>query len=357
MKKLIAMLLCLAMMLGLASCGGPDDSTTPDDSAENTTASQTGNGSDSSQDAFPENPTEVYTINLGTVTEVNTAIGQTCEKIKEELYERSNGAIVLDVFYSSTLGGTTELAEGLLLGTVDIAVLNAATLSNYCSNIDVLNLPYVFSNRENAIAAMDEYFDEITDGIDETLGTPLGIWELGWRQFCNTQHPVTKLEDFQGLTVRVQEGALYFDTFNALGCIPTNIAIGELVTAMQQGVCDAHENPLATVVNQRHYEFAKYLTMTNHIFGTSLPILSDAVRESLPESHLNLLLEVFDEYRWYSCEVGEELDNQFLATLEENGMEVAELSDSELTRIRDAVSGVWESYDNQELLNNILAMQ
>lgn len=356
-KKLLALLLALVMLLSMVACGSPTNAPASSSSSPGSSTPATSDDPVEDSPAIPENPTEVYTLSVGTVVAEKTAVALAYEKIKEELYNRSNGAIVLDIYYHSTLGGTNELAEGLMLGTIDIAQINSATLSNYCEAINVLSLPYVFSNREHAKAAMEKYYDEILDGVEESLGTPLGIYEQGWRQFMNTKHTVATLEDFQGLTVRVQEGQLYFDTFNALGCIPTVVAVAELVTAMQQGVCDAHENPLATPVNQRHYEFAKYLTMTNHIFGTSVAIMSDACKERLPEPYLSLVLDTFEEFKWYSLEVGAELDAEFLATLEENGVEITYFSEAEAARVREAVSGVWDSFEDKDLLNGILEMQ
>lgn len=347
MKRMTALLLALAMAFTLAACTGQE--TAPSNPpADNTQGAQ--------ENTAPAAPGETYTLQVGTVVDENTCVGKTLVAINEELKERTDGRLELEFFWLSTLGGTTELCEGVSMGTVDIGILNSAVLSNYVQAIDILNYPYVFQSREQIQKAIDLYFDDITEGLDETLGIPLGIWELGWRELLNTKRTISTLEDFAGLTIRVQEGKTYYDTFNALGCIPTEVAVSELVTAMQQGVVDAHENPLATPVNQHHYEFAKHLTMTNHMWGNSLPVLSRTAAERLPEDLRSTLYEVFDEYRYYSLEVGVELEQQFLQTMIDNGVEVTYLSDEEMGRVIDATKATWGNYYNQDLLNNIVAL-
>lgn len=352
MKKMAALFLALVLVFSLVACSSsPTGGSTP---VENTGSNGTDTSATNSPNSNNSDNSTVYTLSVGTVVTDKTVTGKALEQIKATLYERSNGTIVLDIFYSSTLGGASELAEGLLLGTVDIGQVSAAVLSNYCPAIDILNLPYIFTDRAHAKAAIEMYGDEILEGVEETFGTPLGIFEQGWRHIMNTKRSITTLEDFKGLTVRVQEGQVYYDTYNALGCIPSTIAIGELVTALQQGVCDAEDTALATTVNQQHYEFCKYLTVTNHMFGTSVMILGNAAKEKLPEDKFNLLVEVFEEYKWLSMELGEEDDGALIQTLKDNGVEVSYLSPEETARIQEAVSSVWDSYSNRELIDAIV---
>ena len=45
--------------------------------------------------------------------------------------------------------------------------------------------------------------------------------ELGFRHIHNSKRPVTKLEDLQGLKIRVIQTPVYIDTLNALGANAT----------------------------------------------------------------------------------------------------------------------------------------
>ena len=51
-----------------------------------------------------------------------------------------------------------------------------------------------------------------------------------------------------------------------------------------------------------------------------------------------------------------ELEQQFLQTMTDNGVEVTYLSDEEMGRIIDATKVTWSNYYNQDLLNSIVAL-
>ena len=61
---------------------------------------------------------------------------------------------------------------------------------------------------------------------------------------------MTKLEDIQGIKVRVVQSPLYIDLFNTLGANAVPLPFPELYTALEQKTVDGQENP-ATVIQTR----------------------------------------------------------------------------------------------------------
>lgn len=45
------------------------------------------------------------------------------------------------------------------------------------------------------------------------------------------------------------------------------MAFSEVFTALQQGVVDGQENPLALIYTSRFHEVQNYLSLTSHIYG------------------------------------------------------------------------------------------
>ena len=45
----------------------------------------------------------------------------------------------------------------------------------------------------------------------------LSWWENGFRHTTNSKHPINKLEDFDGVKMRVMQNNVYIDTFKTLG--------------------------------------------------------------------------------------------------------------------------------------------
>ena len=343
MKKIIAMLLCLIMMVSLVACGDKPASNTPDNPQPgNSQPAQPGN--DKEEFVWPETPEKVYKLSVANAVTDKTPSGQALLAVKAALEERSNGAVTLDIFWESVIGTANEQAEAVLSGSLDMAVISSAVLSQYDDKINVLSLPFIVADREHAKKIVDECFDDITSNLNGVIGIPLGIWELGSRHLVTVEKEVKTLEDMAGLSLRVMDGQIYTKVFNALGAIPQNIAAGELVTALQQGVVDGVEEPFTMMANQQQYTFCKYAAMIGYNYSVAVPVLSNITAATLPDEVLDLIYEVFDEYKHYSIELGQQYEEEYIDLAIENGMTINYLEAAELNRFVEAVRPIWDEY-------------
>jgi tripartite ATP-independent transporter DctP family solute receptor len=94
--------------------------------------------------------------------------------------------------------------------------------------------------------------------------TPLGWWDNGIRHITNSKKPINKPEDLQGLTIRTPADPMTIDIFQALGASTEQISFSELYVALQQGVVDGQENPLANIASSKIYEVSKYISLSGH---------------------------------------------------------------------------------------------
>src|SRR3546814_5266076 len=82
----------------------------------------------------------------------------------------------------------------------------------------MLDFPFLFNNAEEAHAVIDgPVGQKLAAQLDSKGLVGLGYWDLGFRNLTNSKHPVTKLEDMQGLKIRVIQSPIYLETFSALG--------------------------------------------------------------------------------------------------------------------------------------------
>ena len=287
-----------------------------------------------------------YVLRVATTIDKNTPSGQTLLAINEEIQERTNGQLKLDIFWQSTAGGTGEIAEGIRIGSVDIGLLSSAVISNYTTSIDVFSLPFIISDRDQFRTVIQEHYDDVTAGIRESLGVPLGIWENGYRHLCTKDRKVERVEDCRGLTIRVMDGQVYSETFKLLGCIPSNIATGEVVPALQQGTIDGAEEPIAMIANQQQYAFCKYVIMIGYNYSILCPVMSDHVNEKIPSELMDVLMDVFEEYRLYPTDLGEQYEKDCLQICEENGMEITYPTDEAMADFKEKVKPVWIKYED-----------
>src|SRR3546814_5728980 len=64
----------------------------------------------------------------------------------------------------------------------------------------------------------------------------------------------------------VPKGVWRVRMFQAYGATPSPMALSEVFVALQTGVMDGQENPLAQIYPSRFQEVQKYLSMSGHVY-------------------------------------------------------------------------------------------
>lgn len=261
---------------------------------------------------------------------------------KEQVENKTNGRVIVDIQPNGNLGDEREMTEGLQLGTIDITVAVAATLSGFDPDMDVFNFPYLFDTREQAFQVLDsETGKEIFDGMKEQGIEIYGTFDLGFRSMTNSKHPIKTPEDAKGIRMRTLESSVCVDSLGELGIDAVSMSFGELFTALQTGAVDGQENPLFTIYNSRFYEVQKYLSLTEHFYPVCPLMVSDLMWDKLSDEDAAIVKEELYDMVDYEREVaGDELDKT-LQAIKDSGMEVNEV-DKEA--FKEAVAPVYDKY-------------
>ena len=175
---------------------------------------------------------------------------QAADTLAEYVREKTNGAVDIKTFPFGQLGGETSLAEQVQTGTLEIATVSCAVLSNAVPQVAVLDLPFLFPDRKTAYAVLDD--PEVQNKIFSYLPAK-GFVGIGWtenefRDITNSKREIRTPEDLKGLKIRVMNSPIYIDTFKAMGASPTDLPFPEIYNALQNGTIDAQESPLLTSV-------------------------------------------------------------------------------------------------------------
>ena len=147
-----------------------------------------------------------------------TPLGLGAAKFAEIIQQKSGGKIKVKLFPGGSLGGDIAMISSLQGGLVDFTAVNAGLLYGQVKDYAVLDIPYLFNNVAEADAVVDGPVGKaLIDQLPAKGLIGLAFWEYGFRNLSNSKRPVTKLEDLQGLKIRVVQAPIYIDTFNALG--------------------------------------------------------------------------------------------------------------------------------------------
>ena len=334
-KRILSVLMVAAMTTAVfAGCGSSSTG-----SAAGSTAASTGSAAASGSAAAGD---AEYSMIAGTTTPDAHPYNLGLVKMGELINEKTNGAVKLDVFGNSQLGGERDLIEGLQLGSVQVTCVSTAPLSGFTDMFLVFDLPFIFETTEQARAVMDsEVGEQILHSVDEQGLVGLAWFENGFRNVTNNVKPVTVPDDLKGIKIRTMENPIHMAAFKVMGADPTPMAMGDVFTALQQGTIDAEENPVPIVETNKFYEVQKYISMTGHLFSPAPVFIGKDYFESLPAEYQDAIKEAADEATPYQREQIDEQNVSGLESLKSNGMEANEV---EKAPFQDATKSVYDEY-------------
>ncbi len=123
--------------------------------------------------------------------------------------------------------------------------------------------------------------DEILASMQSQGLVGLAFYDSGARSFYTAKKPIRSLADMKGMKIRVQQSDLFVAMIEALGANPTPMPYGEVYTALKTGIVDAAENNWPSYESSRHFEAAKYYSLTEHSLAPEVLVFSKKVWDGL----------------------------------------------------------------------------
>lgn len=326
MKKLLSLVLCLAMVLSLAACGGGNNDKTT------TAAPQPGGETTAPKDwgiKTQVTSTDKVTIRLAyDVAEAHPSHKATVEKFKDVLEGVTGGNITVELYPNSQLGSLAENMESMRIGDLEMAYLNDSVICAIVPEYSLVGLPYLWTSLDAAHEALDGDFGQY---LDKKLEEGIGILNLGWgdvgfRNITNSKKAINTPEDLKGLKIRTMTNPLHVEYFTALGAIPTPMSFSELFTALQQKTVDGQENPTAIIYNNALYEAQSYMTVSEHVFTAINMNIAKPFFDKLPADYQALIKEAAANTMAYQRELITAENESRLSEIKAAGVEVTVLT-------------------------------
>jgi TRAP-type transport system periplasmic protein len=263
-------------------------------------------------------------LKLGHVGEPGSLIGAAADEFAKRANAKLAGKYKIVTYGSSQLGGDKEMMQKLKLGTLDM-VEPSTVMSSIADMYGVFEMPYLVKSREHMKKIEKELFWSKIEPESEKKGYKvLAVWENGFRQITNNAHPIVKPADLKGIKLRVPEGKWRVKMFQAYGANPSPMKFSEVFTALQTGVMDGQENPLAQIDSAKFYEVQKYLSMTGHVYTPSYLVVSTKKWETLPADVRKILETTAKETQAFVYAKGAKLDEDLLVKMKAAGIKVNE---------------------------------
>ena len=290
---------------------------------------------------------EPIVIKIVNVTSQNSTKGQSWEYFKKLAEERLRGKVVVQHFHSGQLYGQAQKIAALQAGAIQFISPGTGLYTKIFPAWALWELPYLFNTPRDLRRAGDDpkIGGRLFAQAEKKGLKAFGLWLNGFRLVGTWKRPVQKLEDLQGLKLRVIPGKVYRDAFSALGANVVSIAWGEIVPALQQKVVDAIEPTASNWEAQKLHELAPHITFTNHILSNYVVTTNKKWWDGLPADIRRELAQIMKETTDYNWKLVEEVDRQAVEKMKAGGAKFFDLSPQERKRWVTRTQRVLKDYE------------
>ncbi len=219
------------------------------------------------------------------------------------------------------------MQQALIGGAQEMMVGSTATLVGITKEMALWDTPFLFNNVKEADAVLDgPVGQKVMDKLEEKGLVGLVYWENGFRNLTNNKRPVAKLEDMDGIKLRVMQNEVFLNTFKTLGANAIPLPFSELFSALETKTVDGQENPFNTILSSKFYEVQKYLSVTNHVYSPWIVLASKKWWDGLSKDEQKVLLDAAVKARDFERKDTRDEGAKALADLKAKGMQINELT-------------------------------
>ena len=272
------------------------------------------------------------TLTYAEVNPLDSIVGQTATAFKQKVEELSGGDVIIDIQAGGVLGSEAQVLDGILGGgdTIDISRISAFALTSYgCQKALLLSIPYTFVSREHfwKFANSDLAAEFLAE--PQTIGLPLrGICygEEGFRHFF-FKDKVGGLSDLKGKKIRVSDDPIMTGMVKNLGANPTVVTYTELYSALQTGVTDGAEQPIANYRSNAFSEVAPNLLLDGHTLGAIQIIVADTGWAKLNDQQRAWIMEAGKYVQDFNAKLSAGEEAKVLELLRQDGCNIVDVPD------------------------------
>lgn len=281
------------------------------------------------------------TIKFATQNPVGHPIELGMKKFAEIVQAKSGGKIKVNLFPGGQLGSDQANVTAVQGGTLEMVSMNTGILASVAKELAIVDFPFLFANAKEADALMDgPVGKKLHAKLEEKGIVGVAFFELGFRNITNSKRPLNKVEDIDGLKLRVIPNPINVDWVKALGANPTPMPFPEVYGGLESKAIDGQENPLTVIAANKFWEVQKHVAITNHQYNPQSVIFSKKVWDTLSAAEKKLIEDAALEAAKYQREQSRAMMATALDTMKKNGMAVTEFPPAEVAKFREKMKPV-----------------
>jgi TRAP-type transport system periplasmic protein len=228
-------------------------------------------------------------------------------------------------------------------GILTLGYQSSSYLTDRVLDLGAADLPFLFSDGQQARAAMDGRLGQVlTARIEaETNFRILGYFENGFRHVSNRLRPIHAPADMKDMKIRVLPSKVQERTFELLGANPRIMDLSELIDAVKAGSLDAQENPFANTVTYGVHKYHRFHSATNHFYLSRPIFLHRPTFDAWPRELQEALRKAVHDAVGFQRDVHVKEEEDAMVAIRAEGGEIVELSRDEHDKFVAAIKPIY----------------
>lgn len=291
-----------------------------------------------------ENQKKLVKVSICVSNQTPTA--RALKEIFEPMVEKeTNGRYDVELYTSGVLGSEKVSYDYTRASILEMCVVGTPMWSE-TDTMSIPDFPFVFRDVEHARKSYQgELGDFIKKDIEKTQPIKLLAWFPNGARVFTSNKKLQNLDDFKGQKLRMPNNPIHVKLAESLGANVVIMDLGEVFTALEQGVADGQDNPIATVKTEGWHEVQKYIYNTNHIVASLELFAGNDFWNALSEKDKEVFIKAAkktSDYAWDLYIEQLETDKKFML---EKGLEITELSQDDRQKMIQKIKPVYDYLD------------
>ena len=262
--------------------------------------------------------------------------------MSQRLSVLTKGKHTIKVFSAGALGNEKDSIEQTKIGALSMVRINVAPMNNICPETQVPTMPFLFRSVDHMRKVLDGPIgEEILAACAAQGFIGLAYYDSGARSIYTTKKPVRTLADAKGLKIRVQQSDLWVALLEAMGANATPMPYGEVYTALKTGLVDGAENNYPSYESSRHFEVAKFYSITEHSLAPEMLLFSKRMWDTLNADDQKALRQAAKESVPYMRKLWDEREAKSKAIALAGGAQFIEVDKASFQK---AMTPVYEKF-------------
>ncbi len=269
-------------------------------------------------------------------------------RIRDKVWEKSNGRLYVEFRPLSQLGGEKDVINKLKLGAIQGMMSSSVAAANIAPRLGIVNLPYVVDTfvKLDTFRNTPELWEPFRTGA-EAQGIEVadftGYGSYGWA----TTEPVRTLDEAKKINFRIAEAPVNTDLYKAWDLKFTVMPWPDVPQALQTGVINGLDHTAIVCNITKKFTIAKSFTNLDYAQGLFVHLTNKAWFDKLPADLQTILMEtIVDESAKTRALTREQYAVQ-VAKAKEAGVEFISISAADQQKLIDEAAPVYATWGDK----------